>query len=929
VLVHRGAEEPPPWTGCPRVDVTEERLGDQSFLSEVRQVFLARTPAIYQVDEGFEPPLPGVQVGDVWGTPVDHEFVHEAAWTLLTRNTVDARHGAPRWALAGRAALLGASVGERTDVVLPDGRAAWCDGGALRLWTRDDLAGPDAAVVPFEAIGAGSLVPVVASPLDADLASDQIDAVVDPDMRARIIAPAGSGKTRVLTERARHLLRSSAPAEALTLVAFNKRAQLEIVERTRDFPGLQVQTLNALALAILNGTRGFAARGSRVDTVDEPRVRDLLDSLVKFTRRANTDPAASWLDALSRVRLGLRSPRVVEEEFGGDVDGLSGVFPRYRAELARRGAVDFDEQIYLCLEVLLTEPDVRRHAQRRCQLLLVDEFQDLTPAHMLLLRLLAGPALSIFGVGDDDQTIYGYSGATPRWLVSFDDYVPAAKHHALTVNYRCPVPVVTAATNLLSRNRDRVTKVIEAGPNNTASPDSFRIRSTSSPTTETRELVQELLEKGTDPSEIAVLTRVNSMLAPIQASLVETGIPVQLRDGLGFLNRTGVAAALSWLRLAVAPTRLDRTDLAQAARRPSRGISPRVIDWIAEQSDVAGIERLAGRITDGRSSDKVAGFAADLKRASQRAGRATSASLIEFTSSEIGLARSMQALDESHVGRNSQAHSDDLRALVALGQVHTDPRTFSAWLARTLSTPNVPGGVALATVHRVKGLEWPHVIVHDVSGGQFPHRLSTDVEEERRVFHVAITRAVKTLHLVVDLENPSFFVDELATVRPDDEPAEAKVPTSARSEMQVLEAGVGVGFRWGGYECTVQGVEQHHVVVSIGSSVINIPFGSEVSHEGRARRLAAPRKSGGGAHGTPGSARPEVFDALRAWRLGRARSDEVPAFVVASDRTLESIALAMPTSELELLEVQGIGATKVELYGDEILSVLDAVRGAS
>ena len=129
-------------------------------------------------------------------------------------------------------------------------------------------------------------------------------------------------------------------------------------------------------------------------------------------------------------------------EFGGDVEGLADVFPRYRAALERRGVVDFDEQIYRCVEVLLTEPEVRLQAQRRCRLLLVDEFQDLTPAHMLLLRLLAGPTLGIFGVGDDDQTIYGYSGATPRWLVDFDAFVPEARHHALTVNYRCPAPVV-------------------------------------------------------------------------------------------------------------------------------------------------------------------------------------------------------------------------------------------------------------------------------------------------------------------------------------------------------------------------------------------------------------------------------------------------------------------------------------------------------
>ena len=931
LLVSRGAEIPAPWDGCARVSVTEQRLDDPTLLAAVRDAFLARSRVIYELEEGLQPRTAAVAASDVWDTAVDHDFVAESTWALLTRNSVDARGGAPAWELADRARALGATSGQHTDVVLPGGREAWCDGGALRLWTPDDFDGAVVDVVPYEAIDVGSLEPLSTNAVDADLASDQLDAVADPDVRARIIAPAGSGKTRVLTERARHLLRSSVPSAALTLVAFNKRAQLQIVERTHDLPGLQVQTLNALALAILNGTRGFAARGSSVDTVDELVVRELLDALVRFPRRANTDPAASWIDALSRIRLGLRSPRAVEEDFGGDVEGLVGVFPRYRSELARRGAVDFDEQIYRCLEVLLTEPEVRHQAQRRCRLLLVDEFQDLTPAHMLLLRLLAGPTLSIFGVGDDDQTIYGYSGASPRWLVDFDEFVPSARHHALTVNYRCPAPVVTAATNLLSRNRVRVPKSIHAGPKSTTAPAALQTVSHELPTIGTAERVRQLLDEGAQPSEVAVLTRVNSLLAPVHAALVEDGIPVQLRDGLGFLNRTGVAAALAWLRLAVAPTSMARSDLALAARRPSRGISPRIIEWIGEQSDVTGIERLSGRISDDKSANKVSIFASDLQRASQRAQSATAASLLEFTSSEIGLARSMQTLDEAHIGRNRQAHSDDLRALIALGHVHPDPVTFPDWLSRTLRTPNAAGGVTLATVHKVKGLEWPHVIVHDATSGLFPHRLSTDVEEERRVFHVAITRAMTSLTLVADVQSPSMFLDELAVMGPEQHEDVAIAAVPLRTGPAPIDATSGLAFRWGGYACTVQDVDQHHVVVTIGSSTVTIPFGSEVSVDDHPRLLVAPRKRttpSGSGDGDP-SASPEIFDALRAWRLERSRKDAVPAFVVASDRTLLALATAMPTNEAELLEVNGIGATKAELYGDEILTVLDAARPAS
>ncbi len=925
VLVAEGVEAPAPWSDCARVAVRAADLSNPGFLAEVRRTFLTRSRAVYALATDVEEPPPGLLADDVYDVRVDHDFVPEATWALLTANAVDARSDPPVWPCAALAIRLGATPGGSADVLLPDGRAAWCDGGPLRLWT--DRAFDGVAVVPREALLTGMLAPLVAREPDADLAADQLAAVSEQDVRARIIAPAGSGKTRVLTERARHLLRSSVPGATLTLVAFNKRAQLEMVDRTSDLPGLRIRTLNALALGILNGADGAVSERSRVITIDEVQVRELLSSLVRFPRRANTDPAAAWIEALSRIRLGLQTPRAVEAEYGGDVEGLVEVFPRYREELRRRGQVDFDEQIYRCIEVLLTEPAVRLAAQRRCQLVLVDEFQDLTPAHMLLLRLLASPALSIFGVGDDDQTIYGYSGASTRWLVHFDDFVPSPTHHALDVNYRCPVPVVAAVTNLLSRNRQRVEKSIRPGPANEASPDAIRVVTAEHPEAATAAAVLTHLGDGALPREIAVLARVNSVLVPVQAALIESGVPVRVRDGGGFLHRTGVAAALAWLRLAVSPDRFARGDVTLAARRPSRGIGPRVVEWIGEQSDVEGVERLAGRITDARTSDKVASFAKDLRRIGELGRTASSAVILEYAGTETGLARAVASLDEAHIGRNRQAHSDDLRALTALGRLHPDPRTFSSWLSRTLAAPDDADGVTLATVHTVKGLEWPHVIVHDATSGVFPHRLSTDIEEERRVFHVAITRAQRRLHIVADADSPSIFIDELSS-RAEVAEATGDVDVGSRASP-AIEATTGLVVQWGGYACTIDTVEQHHVEVSVGGARLTIPFGSEVQVEGRLRRLAPPTAGTSRAASSPVAGDPRVFEALKNWRRERSQRDKVPAYVVASDKTLEGIAAAMPNDEVSLLDVHGIGATKVELYGDEILAVVDQVRGAS
>ena len=924
VLICSGATIPTAWSSCERLAISRSGLDDPALLGELRRRFLERVPTVYELADDLEQPSPGSFHGSLWELAVDHDFVAADAFALMVRNAVDHRGDQPHWPLGAEALALGASAGGKADLLSLEGEPLWLDGGPIRLWNPKELEALGAAIVPHEAVEAGSLQPSRAAELTAALAPDQLAAVADPEVRARIIAPAGSGKTRVLTERARHLLASGVPTSALLLVAFNKRAQLEMAERTHELSGLQIQTFNALALSIVH------AAGERRSTIDERQVRELLEELVSFPRRANTDPAASWIDALSGVRLGLRSPAAVEAEFKGDVEGFAAIFDRYREALARRGQVDFDEQIYRALELLAQDPGLRARVQRSSRILLVDEFQDLTPAHMLLLRLLAGPGLGIFAVGDDDQTIYGYSGASTEWLVSFDHYVPDPAHHGLSINYRCPAAVVVAARNLLSRNELRVAKDIHPAPGSSTLPIDRRDHQV--PALATLGIVEELLAAGTRPEDIAILSRVNTLLAPVQAALRMRGIPVVNRDASSFTRRSGVGAALSWFRLATSSGPLSGPDLLRAARRPSRAISPRVLDWLSEQRELSGIERLAGRIKDDKTAEKLRSFATDLGRLQRRALGASSAEILEAIRTEIGLARSLQQLDGAHRGRNSAAHSDDLRALVALGHLHPEPEGFLAWLDEVLAPDGAASGVTLATVHRVKGLEWPEVIVHDASNGVFPHRLSTDIEEERRVFHVAITRAARALHLVADADEPSIFLAEL------EHPESPVAIPTARSARQLSDGGpgperiaravpaaLGLELRWGGYDCRVSAIEANGVCVEIGSSTMRIPLGSSVVVDGSLVELGPPASSRARtARVSSSAADPALLEALRAWRLERSRQDKVPPYVVFNDATLEEIAEQRPGNEVELLAVTGMGPKRVERYGDEILSVLES-----
>ncbi|MCE9621272.1 MAG: ATP-dependent DNA helicase UvrD2 [Actinomycetia bacterium] len=757
-IVAPGQAAPPAWADAARVVIEMPAAG---LVEQLRDAALVRAGMVYEVSPTVDPLVQEPFRSDLALHTVGPRvrFNRELLQHLVYANSVDCR-GGTAWPLKDRAIALGAKpvsdgVG---DIQLRDGTRAWLDGGPTRFTPAVD----GVAVLHRVAIEHGSLRTPISNDSSADLAHDQLEAVTHDGGAARIIAPAGSGKTRVLTERARHLVQQwQLPPSAVTLIAFNKRAQEEIAARTTDLPGLQVRTLNAIALAIINGSSPFAKQPQRLATIDEPEVRRLIGKLVKFPRVRNADPVATWIEALSLARLGLVDPAKVESRYDGEVDGFADAYARYRETLARQGQVDFDEQIVRAIELLLRDPEARAAAQRSCRLLLVDEFQDLTPAHVLLVRLLAGPDAAVFGVGDDDQTIYGYNGADPAWLIEFGDMFPGAGAHPLEVNYRCPAGVVRAADTLLRHNRRRVAKVIRAQHTDR---DGFMVApSTGNSVALTLQAVQTAIAAGSLPQDIAVLTRVNSLQAPVQVALRSASIPTTGGVGSEFLERTAVRATLAWLRLARATGEFSAADVGEALRRPSRPLHPRIAGWVGEQTSLVGLRRLATRITTEKDSITVDQFAADIDKLQQlvRSG-GTTEQLLSTVRDSFGLASSIAKLDAHRHGMNRTAQNDDLTALAQLAALQPDPKAFEPWLRTALAARSDAEGVTLATVHRVKGQEWPFVVVHHADADQFPHRLADDVEEERRLFHVAITRASRDV-LVVPSDKPSPFISDCST----------------------------------------------------------------------------------------------------------------------------------------------------------------------
>jgi DNA helicase-2/ATP-dependent DNA helicase PcrA len=927
VVVGPGAPAPPAWDGCERVAV---EAVDAAVADRLSQAWRRRDPIVVELrpglglDDPLVPPDERVTGLQPWQLAVDLDLVGERLHHAVWANAADARveGGTPRYRWVEEAVALGATVAAdgTADVVLPDGSPALCDGGPL------DAALPGragVAVVHRIAVEHGSLRPLGPNVSGADLAPDQLAAVTHPGAGCRVIAPAGSGKTRVLTERARVLLSSwGVPAPAMALVAFNRRAAAEITARTGDLGGLRVRTLNALGLRLLP---------AGVRTVDERRVRDLLAGLVDMPRRAETDPAAPWIEALGQVRLGLRDPLAVEDDLP-DVSGLGDVTVRYRDALRSAGETDFDDQVVGAVERLLGDPPFRRRAQRAARLLLVDEFQDLTPAHLLLLRLLSGPAGGVFGVGDDDQTIYGYAGATPRWLVSFDERFPGSGDHPLEVNYRCPPAVVAAASNLLTRNAVRVPKVIRPAPGAADEPGALRVLAAGDAAARAAERVEELLAGGdAAPADVAVLARVNASLAPVQVLLRHAGVAVRGGVDARFLQRSGVRAALAWLAVASAPEqRLPSAVLQEAARRPKRGMSRSLLGLLAKQRSVKDLLSLADWLEgkgSTREADKVSDLGADVARARKVAEAGTTADVLRFVRDEVGnggLDASAAALDQWSHGAVS-SHTDDLDALAALAHLEPDPSMFGAWLGDALAAGDDEDGVTLASIHAVKGQEWPHVVLVNVTAGLLPHRLVDDEEEERRVLHVGLTRGRRTV-TVVPGQQPSPFLAELdapgepkparreATTGPARAPVTPAASSKQRSDGPTwLLAAARLRFQHGGYDHEIVEIADHGAVTTMGggASRTTLPFGSVVHVDGTRRLLAHP-----GAE--------TAFERLRQWRAGHAIGK--PAYTVFADATLRELAAVLPTTEAQLSRVKGIGPTKLQLYGDELLSLFDDVR---
>jgi DNA helicase-2/ATP-dependent DNA helicase PcrA len=625
----------------------------------------------------------------------------------------------------------------------------------------------------------------------ADLNPAQREAVLHVDGPLLVVAGAGSGKTRVLTHRVAHLIRAHGvkPNEILA-ITFTNKAATEMRERLERMLGRTARAIWILTFHAACGRMlrreaerlGYRSNFTIYDQADQVRlVKACLEELGKDPKRFTPRGIHSQI---SNAKNQLISPDEYTARISSFWDQtVAEVYELYQRRLFRSNAVDFDDMLMLTVQVLERFPEARERWQHAFRHVLVDEYQDTNHAQYRFLQLLAEKHRNVFAVGDPDQSIYAFRGADIRNILDFERDFGGAGVIALEQNYRSTNRILEAANAVIDNNRDRKPKRLwsELGDG-----DPVEVVEVEDEHAEARFVAAEIarqVETDVSASEIAIFYRTNAQSRVLEDVLVRQGVPYQVIGGPRFYERAEIRDAVAYL--AVLNNSDDAVSLMRIANRPRRGIGDTSIRRLVAHADALGVS-----LWDAMADPEAAGVASASARAI-RAFRTTMESLMA-SAQELAVDELVRAvlersgtLEAYEAERTIEARGrvENLEELVGSAQEYrrrVEEPSLSGFLEEVQLQSDqdtmVSGEpqVTLMTIHNAKGLEYRVVFLIGMEEGIFPHARSiedNDVEEERRLAYVGMTRAMERLTLTHttarslygrrEYNLPSRFLDEL------------------------------------------------------------------------------------------------------------------------------------------------------------------------
>ena len=664
----------------------------------------------------------------------------------------------------------------------------------------------------------------------------QKEAVEWPDGPILVLAGAGSGKTRVLTTKLAYLVNVKGvnPYNILAITFTNKAAK-EMKERAYKMLGsdaykMQISTFHSLGLLLIRENYeklGFEKNFTILDSDDS------LTIIKKILKDMNLDPKfynpRAIRNKISSAKNELMDSNYYSRFANSEYEEIVlEVFRKYEQKVLKNNSMDFDDLLLLPIKLFKDYPDVLEKYQDRFKYILVDEYQDTNEAQYILIKMLSKKYQNICVVGDLDQSIYGFRGANFRNILNFEKDYPKAKVIPLEENYRSTGNILNVANDIIKHNKQRKEKNLWTKNDNGPKIRYHRAYDEKDEASYVMEEIRKLIINGEPKSSIAVLYRTNAQSRNMEEVLLRENIPYKVVGSFYFYNRKEIKDLISYLKLIYNSN--DDVSLMRVINVPKRQIGPKTIENLASKALDKGVS-LYEAIEGGKELE----FKKLIEKLKKESENISLTELVEMILVESGMRREL----ESSKTLEAEVRLENLEEFKSItknfeennGVISLEEFLLEISLVSDIEEhKNNNDVVTLMTVHSAKGLEFDHVFIIGLEEGLFPHSncldSSDEIEEERRLCYVAVTRAKKTLTLVnaerrmlygnTNCNPPSRFISEISDEYLEKDVKEGQIHFN-KEEMIDQSARYSVG------DHVIHDIYGEGVIVAIGS-VLSIAF---------------------------------------------------------------------------------------------------------
>ena len=586
----------------------------------------------------------------------------------------------------------------------------------------------------------------------------QREAVLYNEGPLLIIAGAGAGKTKTLTTKIAYLIEEEhvSPYNILAITFTNKAAK-EMKDRLyllvgSDASKLQVSTFHSFGLKLLREnyeTLGYDKNFVIMDSDDS------LTVVKKILKDMDLDPKIynprAIRNKISSCKNEMMSPKAYERYAISDYEKIvQQVYEKYETKLQRNNSVDFDDLLLLPIELFKNNPETLDKYQDLYKYLLIDEYQDTNEAQYILTKLLCAKHRKITCVGDDSQSIYSFRGANYKNILNFEKDYQDAKTILLEENYRSTSTILDAANQVIKNNLQRKDKNLWTNRGIGEKIKYYRAYNERDEAQYVIRKVKELVNRGTEYQDISVLYRTNAQSRVLEEEMLKENLPYRVIGSFYFYSRKEIKDLIAYLRLI--HNSKDNVSLLRVINTPKRGIGLKTIENLTEQADLNGTS-----IYEAISSGKELEFKSTIEKLKLLSDELTLTELIDKVLDASGLRAELES-EKSLEAEVRLENLEEFKSITKSFEEREGLISLEDFLLEISLISDVeeykddPNRISLMTVHSVKGLEFNHVFVVGMEEGIFPHMNSlmenSELEEERRLCYVAITRAKDDLHLV-------------------------------------------------------------------------------------------------------------------------------------------------------------------------------------